>query len=224
MQKLTREIEEYEREIEKLESKATTLSNQIAQYDAQIHLTILKISQTEEKIVSLGGRIDRLETSLTSLSNAFTSRVIKTYKMSRLNQPYLFLISSGDFSEAVLSYHYLKKIQDADRNLLIRLENAQEVYLKEKLGQEELQNELENQKAVLGVQKAAKASLLEQTKNDENKYQQLLLAAKAEFEAIQAIIAGKGDEEEVGRGGGKSKFTISARAALNPRLLSSWRK
>ena len=60
LQKLTREIEEYEREIEKLESKATTLSNQIAQYDAQIHLTILKISQTEEKIVSLGGRIDRL--------------------------------------------------------------------------------------------------------------------------------------------------------------------
>ena len=30
------------------------------------------------------------------------------------------------------------------------------------------------------------------------KYQQLLATARAEFEAIQAIIAGKGEEEEVG--------------------------
>ena len=40
---------------------------------------------------------------------------------------------------------------------------------------------------------------MEQTRNDEKKYQQLLSAARAEFEAIQAIIAGKGQEEEVGK-------------------------
>ena len=47
--------------------------------------------------------------------------------------------------------------------------------------------------------KAAKAILLEQTRSDEKKYQQLLSSARAEFEAIQAIIAGKGTEEEVGK-------------------------
>lgn len=199
VERLTREIEQYESEIKKLESQASTLSNQIAQYDAQISLTALKIVQTEEKILLLGGRIDQLETSLQSLTNAFNSRVVRTYKMARLNEPYLMLISSPDLGALVSSFHYLRRIQEADRGLLIRLETAQYAYEKEKFDQEELQSELEKQRLVLGTQKAAKANLLTQTKNDEKRFQELLGAARAEFEAIQAIIAGRGEEEEVGK-------------------------
>ncbi|OGM25612.1 hypothetical protein A2962_03720 [Candidatus Woesebacteria bacterium RIFCSPLOWO2_01_FULL_39_61] len=199
LERLTREISQYESEISKLKSQATTLSNLIAQYDAQIRLTTLKIEQTEEKILLLGGRIDQLETSLQSLTDAFTNRVVYTYKMSKLNEPYLILISSPDLKTAFTSFHYLKKIESADRDLLVRLEKAQLTYEEEKVDQEALQKELESQKTVLGAQKAAKATLLEQTKNDEKKYQQLLSQARAEFEAIQAILAGKGDEEEVGK-------------------------
>jgi peptidoglycan hydrolase CwlO-like protein len=198
VERLNREIEQYENEISKLKSQATTLSNQIAQYDAQIYLTALKIAQTEEKITLLGGRIDQLETSLNSLTTAFNSRVVRTYKMARISQPYLFLMSSN-LDSLVSSFHYLQKIQSADRDLLIRLESAQYDYETEKKDQEELQKELEDQRKVLGAQKAAKANLLEQTKNDEQRFQQLLASARAEFEAIQAIIAGKGQEEEVGK-------------------------
>jgi peptidoglycan hydrolase CwlO-like protein len=197
--RLNREIEQYENEIKQLAAQATTLSNQIAQYDAQIRLTALKIVQTEEKISLLGGRIDQLETSLQALTTAFTSRVVQTYRMSRLNEPYLMLISSPDLKAAVSSFHYLKRIQEADRDLLVRLEKAQSDYQEEKTDQEELQSELESQRLVLGTQKSAKANLLEQTKNDEKKFQQLLASARAEFEAIQAILAGRGDEEEVGK-------------------------
>lgn len=197
MERLNREIEQYENEIKQLNAQATTLSNQIAQYDAQIRLTALKIVQTEEKISLLGGRIDQLETSLQSLTTAFTSRVVETYRMSRLNEPYLMLISSPDLKAAVSSFHYLKRIQEADRDLLVRLEKAQSDYQEEKTDQEELQNELESQRLVLGTQKSAKANLLEQTKNDEKKFQQLLASARSEYEAIQAILAGRGDEEEV---------------------------
>lgn len=199
LERLTREIEQYEQEINKLKSQANTLSNQIAQFDAQIKLTILKITETEEKILLLGGRIDQLETSLNSLSNAFSMRAVRTYKMSKVNKPILLLISSHDISDAVASYHYLQRIQEADRELLVRLEDAQEVYMEEKIDQERLQKELQEHKSVLGAQKAAKASLLEQTRNDEKKYQQLLAQTRAEFEAIQAIIAGQGDETEVGK-------------------------
>lgn len=198
-ERLSREIQEYETEISKLKSQAGTLSNQIAQFDAQIRLTALKISQTEEKILLLGGRIDQLETSLQGLTRAFTSRVVKTYKMSRLNEPYVLLVSSPDLDIAVTSFHYLKKIQESDRDLLVRLEKAQASYEEEKVDQEELQSQLEEQKTVLGAQKSAKAFLLEQTRNDEKKYQELLSQARAEYEAIQAIIAGKGQEEEVGK-------------------------
>ncbi len=198
MERLSKEIEQYESEIKRLSSQASTLSNQIAQYDAQIRLTSLKIAETEEKIFLLGGRIDQLEKSLHSLTNAFTNRVVHTYKMSKISSPYLLLVNANDLPGAVSSFHYLQRIQEADRDLLVRLEDAQVTYKTEKVDQEELQVTLEEQKSVLGAQKGAKAILLEETRNDEKKYQQLLAAAKSEFEAIQAIIAGKGEEEEVG--------------------------
>lgn len=197
--RLENEIKQYESEITRLSQEASTLANQIAQYDAQIRLTSLRIAETEEKIFLLGGRIDQLETSLAALSEAFKTRVVQTYKMSRAGEPYLFMLTSDDLSEAVSSYYYLKKIQEADRGLLVRLEQAQVNYQVQKDDQEVLQTQLEGQKSVLGAQKIAKAQLLETTKNDEKKYQQLLGQARSEFEAIQAILAGKGTEEQVGQ-------------------------
>ena len=199
LQQLSQEIERYEKEIGRLKSQVATLSNQIAQYDAQIKLTTLKIRETEEKIQLLEGRIGQLEVSLEALTSAFSSRVVATYKMARLNQPFLLLITAPDLPEAVSSFHYLKRIQEADRDLLVKLENAQVVYQDQKETEVDLQGKLEEQKRALGGQKVAKSRLLEETKNDEKRYQQLLGAARAEFEAIQAIIAGKGQETEVGK-------------------------
>ena len=199
IQRLSREIEEYQKEIERLKNQASTLSNQIAQYNAQIKLTSLKIAETEEKIALLGGRITQLQVSLETLNNAFVNRAIRTYKMSKLNEPFVLILFSNDISGSVSSYYYLRRILEADRDLLLRLTNAQETYKEQKSNQEFLQKELEEQKSSLDSQKKAKAFLLEQTRNDEKRYQQLLAAAKAEFEAIQAIIAGKGVEEKVGK-------------------------
>ena len=198
LQKLQSEIEQYQKEIDRLRSQASTLANQIAQYDAQIKLTSLKISETQEKIELLGGRINRLEVSLTALSDAFTSRATETYKMTRLNEPVLSMVSAGSVDGAFSRFFYLQKIQEADRDLLVKLQSAQSSYMEEKESQEDLQKSLEEQKAILDNQKNAKAYLLQVTKNDEKKYQQLLAAARSEYEAIQAIIAGKGQEEEVG--------------------------
>lgn len=199
LNQLKTEIEQYENEINKLKSQASTLSNQVAQYDTQIKLTTLKITRTQEQIDLLGGRIGQLEDSLQSLTTAFNSRVVHTYKMSKIGEPFFLLITASDLSQAFNSFQYLKKIQKADQDLMIRLENVQVTYEKEKVDQEKLQEELEDQKNVLGAQKNAKANLLAQTKNDEKKYQQLLAQAKSEYEAIQAIVAGKGSEEEVGK-------------------------
>ncbi len=197
LESLQEDIARYESEIVRLRGEADTLSNQVAQYNAQINLTTLKVSQTEEKIRQLGGRIDQLETSLESLTHAFNNRVIRTYKMARLNQPYLMILTSNDLSQAVSSFHYIKKIQESDRDLLTRLEQAQGIYIDEKSDQETLQEELKEQQQILGAQKNAKANLLVDTRNNEVRYQQLLSSARSEYESIQAIIAGRGDESEV---------------------------
>jgi len=196
---LQKQIEEYQNEVNRLKAQATTLTNQIKQYDAQIALATLKITQTEEKIDMLVGRIGQLETSLAALTEAFSSRAEETYKMARLEEPLLSLVSAPDLNTAVSRFYYLRKIQQSDRELMIRLQSAQTNYQDQKSEQEILQAELEEQKASLDVQKKAKANLLAVTKNDEKKYQQLLAQARAEFEAIQAILAGKGTEEEVGK-------------------------
>lgn len=189
----------YKEVLGKLGNTGKTLSSQISSFNAQISLTTLKISQTEDKIGLLSGRIVQLEGSLESLTDAFSQRAVETYKMARVGDPLLMIISSEDLSEAVSRFFYLKKIQEADRELLQRLQGAQNTYKGEKLDQEELQIQLEEQKSELAKQKTAKAYLLIATKNDEKKYQQLLSKARAEYEAIQAIIAGKGKETEIGK-------------------------
>lgn len=195
---LNQQIAEYQKQIQILQGQANTLSNQIKQFDTQIRLTELQINQTQETITLLGGRIDQLEVSLEGLTKAFSSRAVETYKLSRFGDNFAFIAGSKDLGEAVTRQHYLKLIQESDRDLMSRLQKAQNSYKIQKVESEELQKKLEDQKKVLDSQKRAKANLLASTKNDEKKYQQLLAQAKAEFEAIQAIIAGKGQEEEVG--------------------------
>lgn len=197
--RLSRQIEEYQREIDKLKAQSSTLANQIAQFDARIRLTELKITQTEEKIGQLSGRIGQLQTSLSSLTKAFEERALETYKLSRISEPYLVLFSSNNLNTAISSFHYLKRLQEEDRSLMDRLKTARGAYEIEKGEQEVLQDELQGQRNVLGSQKTAKATLLAQTKNDEKRYQQLLAQVRSEYEAIQAIIAGRGQETEVGK-------------------------
>ena len=216
LQRLNSEIEQYQSQVTKLKAQANTLANQIAQYDAQIKLTTLKITQVEEKILLLGGRIDQLEVSLTALTNAFTNRAKETYVMARMGDPVLLLVSAQDLSGAVSRFHYLKRIQEADRDLLFRLQTTQSSYVEEKDDQETLKLELEAQKTNLANQKAAKDNLLKLTKNDEKRYQSLLAAARSELEAIQAIIAGKGQETQIGSvGQGQRIASIIQGASCN---------
>lgn len=199
VEELQKEIQQYEGELQKLSSQAKTLSNQIAQFDAQIKLTSLKISQTEEKILLLGGRIDQLQDSLKSLETAFSSRAVETYKLSKFETNFAFILTAPDINDAVSRFHYLQKIQEADRSLFERLQKAQTTYIGEKEDQEDLQAQLKEQKAALDSQKVAKAKLLQITRSDEKRYQELLSKARAEIEAIQSIVAGQGKETEAGK-------------------------
>ena len=189
----------YENNINKLKDSGKTLISQISQFDAQIKLTSLKIAQTEEQISLLSGRIDQIEGSLDSLNQAFSERAVETYKMAKVSDPLLLIISSDNLNEAFNRFSYLKKIQDGDRNLLDRLKKANDTYKDQKVDQEDLQNKLAQQKKNLDSQKQQKANLLALTKNDEKKYQTLLTVARAEYAAIQGIIAGRGVETEVGK-------------------------
>lgn len=189
-----------------------TLQGEIKRFDAAIAVTNTKIFRTiteievlEKEIASLTTKIDRLDVSLDKLSQILIRRISATYKKGPVDPLEIFL-SSKDFSEFVGRYKYLRVMQLQDRKLMVQLESVRTNFEDQKNTKEEKQKELEtakkkleSQKKLLAQQKTDKENLLASTQNNELRYQQLLAASQAEIEAIQGIIAGRGQETEVGK-------------------------
>lgn len=178
--------------VSQLQSQANTLANQIAQFNYQIKLTTLKISQTQAQIDLLGGRLDQLAVSLSDLTKAFSSRAVETYKLSRFENNFFFILSASDINEAVDRFHYLQKIEEEDRSLLVRLQDAQTTYQNQKQDQQTLQDQLKEQQDAVNTQKKAKANLLAQTQGSEAKYQSILAQAQAELASFANFADSQG--------------------------------
>jgi peptidoglycan hydrolase CwlO-like protein len=211
LKNIQEEIEKTQKLLEETQQKKITLKNEIVYQDNQIKLTTLKIQETEGKIKvlqseieSLSQKIEKLDISLDYLTQILIRRIVKTYKTSSIN-PTIALFSSKNFAQFLARYKYLRIAQENDRKIMLVLETTRTNFddqknLKEEKQreQEELQKKLEVQKATLAQQKKQKEKLLAITQNDEVRFQQILASARSELEAIQSIIAGKGEEKEVG--------------------------
>ncbi len=186
--KKTQEIKDLEKKINELLGQSKTLSSQIGSFNAQIRLTELKIEQTEAEVASLSGKIGSLETTIGGLSNAYEERVTNLYKLRRIAEPFTFLATAQNFSGVISRLYHLKKIAENDQKLLVRLQTSQTELKFQKNDLENLQKKLEGQTEFLSRQKSAKEKLLEVTKNDERKYQELLSKARAEQSAIASAM------------------------------------
>lgn len=206
------EIKDLESKLAETVDKKRSLASQISYMDSQIKLTELQITDTqtrigslENEIASLSAKIDKLDLSLNQLSHLLLGRISETYKKGKVN--YLgLLFSANDFSDFLTRIEYIKIVQSHDKKLMFDIQEAKVTFTQKKqlreekkAEQEALQNKLVSQKATLDSQKKDKEYLLRVTKNDEVQYQELLASARSELEAIQAIIAGKGDETEAGK-------------------------
>ncbi len=194
---IKQKIAETESMLVQNQKQQVTLANEIAYQDNQIKLTSLKISETEQEIQTLSSQIYRLEVSLSDLSSVFAQRVVATYKVAREGTPITLLLTADNVKDFVSRFYYLQRIQKNDHDTLMQLQTTQLNYEGQREKREQLKDKLEIQKTKLASQKAQKEQLFLVTKNDEKKFQQLLTSAKAELEAIQAIIAGRGAETQV---------------------------
>lgn len=202
------ELEEYIKnckdKIDESQAQQKTLSATIAYLNSQINLTQAEIAKTESEleelaieIADLSTKIESLDYSLDDLTKLFINRVQQSYKQ-RTSDTFFSLVNSNGFADFFRKLEYLKRVRDHDREVLIALEKSRLDYDNQKTEKEEkqeeverLQSQLEGQKTSLSQQKAAKDQLLQQTKNDEARYQQLLSQALAEKAAIeQALVSG----------------------------------
>lgn len=208
--KKKQEIEQLQNEINRLQGEKQTLSSTIAYLNSKIKLTNIQITQTQseinvlkKQIEELHGKILVMDVSLKDLSEQLVHRVKQTYKQSRVN-PFYVILSSGNLNSLISRFKYLQFVERHNKELIVDLETTRTDYENQKElkvnKQEELDlktQTLEKQKITLAQQESGKQQLLQVTKNDEKRYQSELSKKLAELEAIQSIIAGKGQETQV---------------------------
>jgi peptidoglycan hydrolase CwlO-like protein len=208
---LEKQIDEYQAKVSELQAEGKTLSSQISVMDNQIKLSNLKIKSIEEQISSLTLDIDtadkkikKIDGSLEGLSKILMNRIVATYKVGS-NSSFQALLASDDISDYFKKSAYLKVVQANDKRLIYDTVQARNDYANQKSLFEDKKNQigilkidLDKQKEILASQKSNKENLLNITLNDEKKYQELLAKARAEYSAIQGIVAGNGTETEAG--------------------------
>jgi hypothetical protein len=130
-------------------------------------------------------------------------RVDEHYKTGRTS-PALLLLLSDSFNDFISSFKYLKITEAQTVEAMQRAETQKIDYDQQKSLKEEKQVEveqkqaaLERQQQVISKQRSEQQFLLQETKSNEARFQQELAKTLAELEAIQSIIAGKGDETKV---------------------------
>lgn len=206
-----KEIEDLQNKLNELDSQKVTLSNTIEKISTQIKIseseiakTQAEINQLEKQIAALTVQIADLETSLTSLSESLITHINQMYRQKQTS-PVQVLIDSNGMSDFITRYRYMKIAQAQTRKIMVESESQKVDFDQQKLDKERAQaaveakkRELETQKAQLAAQQQQQKTLLAETQNNEVIFQQKLQQARAEYEALQAIIAGKGDESEVG--------------------------
>ena len=187
-----------------LQQVLTTLNSKIRLAQGQINQTTTQISLLEKDVTILSGVLDTVNESMDKLATIYIARVKESYMRYR-HDPFDLLFSSQSFSDFFSKFKYLNTVKSRDQIILSELEKSRLDYnrkkdekVKKQQEVEKLQAKLESQKKDLDGQQTEKQNLLVLTQNDEKKYQSLLSKAKAELEAIEAVIAGKGNEVEVG--------------------------
>lgn len=201
-----------EKKIDEAQAAKITLNNTISILNGQISVQELQIDQTqaeisglERQISELSDRIEGLNLSLDKLTNVLVKRVGEHYKRSYTN-PVLSLFSRGSLNTMLSEYKYLQLTQRQTIEAMQRAEEQRSTYDEQRQLKEEAQQQLEvknqqlsQQQATLTNQKRDQEYLLTETRNNEARYQAELAKTLAELEAIQSIIAGRGNESEVGK-------------------------
>lgn len=193
-------IKEYEEKLNSARTQTNNLSSQLKFMDTKIELAQFNIKKTEGdideaqiEIDKLSNKIDELNTSLDHVSRVLLEKIVDGYKRREMSMLELFF--APDNTSFTNRLQYIQKAEENDQMLALRTQQIKNNFVEQKSLREvkkeeleELENQLKQQKANLDSEKAQKTELLQQTKNDEKKFQQLLAQALSEFQAINAAV------------------------------------
>ncbi len=199
-------ITEFTKKLNELGSAKNTLANQIKIIDSQVQLTLLKITQTqnsiktlEKEIADLTVKIDNLDVSLNELTAVYINQISQNYKLQKKLSPVSGFFFNKSFNSFLEQYKYISVLQKNSQDTIVSMETVRTNYdiqkeakNKKQIELEDLKKTLASQQVSLDKQKKSKNALLETTKNDEKKYQQLLTQAQSQLAALKSFSSSAG--------------------------------
>lgn len=194
---LERQAQEYQQIINQKQGEIKSLSNQIAIFNARINKLQVEINITEDDISQIKLEILQLEYGIDQTGDDITeqkdnlAKIIQTIaEFDQISQIEIIL-ASEDFSDFFNQIAYLDNLQNGVKEKIDRLK-----VLKVKLGQdkeskeakkerlEDLKEQLNKQKWSLASQRKSKEALLNYTRGEESKYQQMLANIEAQKKSL----------------------------------------
>lgn len=191
-------IEQYNQEITQKQSEAQNLENQISIFALQIKQAQAEIDATNLSIKQLTSAISQKERSISGKEkeiedqNALLARYLREVQRSEGESLLEFLLKNQKFSDFFNDLNSISNIQNQIHDTLSKIKDLKEKLEKEKgdleddkSEQEQLRNIQNKQKSAIESAKKDRQKLLEETRGQENIYQQLIIKTRADIEAIK---------------------------------------
>lgn len=197
--KLETEISKYQKELNTVSAQKRTLTNTIYELDLNRKRTTANISLTKERMIDAEERIQSLTKEVGTRSEALkrmiaaTAETIRSVDSTEGTSFMENFLRNGTLSTTINNIENLRDVQQTvqARVELLRKERKAIETLKaanenQKVTLAKQQKNYQVQKQSLDITRAAKSSVLAETKNQESEYQKILAdkkRAKAQFEA-----------------------------------------
>jgi len=202
---LNKKVSCLEDNLNETKEKKTTLENAISIINGSINIQQVKISQTkneitqlEKEITELDNRISGLTISLDRLSTLLVERIRTQYKREQVS-PLSFVASSRSLANFVSQFRYLRLAGQQTASAMQKADSQKAIYDSQKdlkeIKQQEIESkryELQSEQNTLVGQRQEQQNLLSVTKNDEQKFQQLLKEAQEQIASIRRYTSSRG--------------------------------
>ena len=206
LQEKQQEIAKYEESLANARKQEKSLNNQLQIINDQTKVTELKIEETtlkieklQREIADLSTRITRISGTVDNLTEVLLKRIVQTYKYTSTVGSLDLLFTSKGFTDLLQREKYIQVAQANDKKVLYQLQATKAAYNDQKQDKEtrqaeaeKLSKDLEKYKGQLAQSKKDKEDLLNVTKNDEKKFQDLIAKLQADTESIRRALSGGG--------------------------------
>ncbi len=179
---------------------AATIEGQIAAMNNQITAVSARIADTKAQITDVNAQIMDVKAKM-----AVKQQILNAYIQEQYYSPapsaFELVVSASSLSEVVDNKEYLDRAQEHINGLLAEVQAIKKILDAKKGDLTKLSDTLAIEQAGLDQQRVAKSQLLEQTRGEQAKYEQMLRdnqAARARLSATIATLAGNGPLQSKG--------------------------